>query len=221
MNTHTRKAACVAAAVATCWAVGQQARAQLQTGRPGTVTLNASTPVTDLYLLYGDNGSGGDNFFATIALPDAPTGQLVQQVTLVEQQFSTDTRFTVIGIYSDPNNPDPDERSGVSLTSNLFDVTPGVSEFSDVFSTDEATVFNALRNDDELTLVIFFQDNFSNFAGGGVFGTIADNTVATGPQFNFSTADLTGTASLAIPEPASLVLLAMGLPMLMKRRRGA
>ncbi|BAM04648.1 PEP-CTERM sorting domain-containing protein [Phycisphaera mikurensis] len=210
-------AALAAAAVATCWAAGQPAEAQLSTGQSATVTLDVATPVSDVYLLYGDASSGVLDYSDAIALPDAPAGQLATQVQLVDDFLSTEFQFAVIGVYSDPTAVEPEERSGISVTySDRGPLILGLA-FDEVFSESETDLLNALVADDTVTLRSFFENNFGSF-GFGEFGFVGASLTGTELQVNFSRADEAGLATLTIPEPASLALLGCGAALMMRRR---
>ena len=132
------KSTCAAAAVATCWGVGQQAEAEfISIGIEDIIEDNfllevsSSTDITDLVLIYGNASSGfistSDLFFES--LPDITTGSLSQTVFLngpllidgFLQASPDELVYTIIGNYSDPTNPDIDEQSGVGIGIGFFE----------------------------------------------------------------------------------------------------
>ena len=216
------KAACAAATVVACWGVSQSAQAQVEVpaGMNAVVQVNFTNPVSDLYLLYNQQSSGIDVYSDAIELGVAAAGPGVYNVNLVEMTennfVSSEFYYSVVGVYSDPTNPDPDERSGISLTLEIGDGpfdNPIVLNrtFDEIYGSriSESALIDALQTDDITTLESFGREN--------QFGGLNFNELGT--QINFSEADFGGTALLTIPEPAAGALLAFGAIWTLGRRR--
>ncbi len=217
-HTNVFKSACAMATVATCWGVGQQASGQtleIQSEAFASYTGDATIPISSFYLLYGNGNSGFINFsdIFLAPLPDAMDGMMLKNVTL--QTIPNEFQYTLIGLYSDSANPDPNERFGVSVTLDSDFLAGRVgSEFGDVFSgTSEADLIAALAGEDTTAIKTFFQDNY----GSGLF---VNTYGESGTQLNFSTGNIVGSALLSpVPEPGASVLLGVSALLVSFRRR--
>jgi hypothetical protein len=179
------------------------------------VTLTSTTPVSDIYLLYSNGSSGFPLNPTAVSLGDAPTGVLTTSVTLSEPADLFEFEYTIIGVYSDPTNPDADEQMGVSMTFDANDVAFILGdEYEDVFpeGPTESEVITALQTDDTSVLLDLFEQNF-------FFGLFPDAYNEAGTQVNFSTADISGSAFVGVPEPASIGLVLAGVGVMCARRR--
>ncbi len=221
------KSTCAAAAVATCWGVGQQAEAEfisIAIEDNFLLEVSSSTDITDLVLIYGNASSGfistSDLFFES--LPDITTGSLSQTVFLEGpllidgflQASPDELVYTIIGNYSDPTNPDIDEQSGVGIGIGFFEGIIG-DEFSDVFPTfAETDIIDALATDNFETLGDFFVEAHDNNL------VIFNDDQDSGALINFSQANNVGTVSLSpVPEPGSVALLIAGGLLTASRRK--
>ncbi len=214
------KTACAAAAVATCWGVGQQAQAVPVEMSPASITLTPTTAISDLYFLYGVGYSGTTGY--AIELDDAVIGENTYNVMLDVDEFVRDSGeffYTVIGVYSDPSNPDAGERSGVSITLSEDNAETRITNsetFEDYFGVDftEADIQTALENDTVSTLIDFFVYHLPT-------AFVDLNFANSGTQVNFSEADFGGSVSLlpSIPEPTTAMLLCTGAGVLALGRR--
>lgn len=222
------KSTCAAAAVATCWGVGQQAEAGISIADiiedNFLLEVSSSTNITDLVLIYGNAASGSistnDLFFES--LPDITTGSLSQTVFLngsffidgLLQASPDELVYTIIGNYSDPTNPDIDEQSGVGIGIGFFEGIIG-DEFSDVFPTfAETDIIDALATDNFETLGDFFVEAHDNNL------VIFNDDQDSGALINFSQANNVGTVSLSpVPEPGSVALLIAGGLLTASRRK--
>ena len=222
------KSTCAAAAVATCWGVGQQAEAGISIADiiedNFLLEVSSSTNITDLVLIYGNAASGSistnDLFFES--LPDITTGSLSETVFLngsffidgLFQASPDELVYTIIGNYSDPTNPDIDEQSGVGIGIGSFEGIIG-DEFSDVFPTfAETDIIDALATDNFETLGDFFVEAHDNNL------VIFNDDQDSGALINFSQANNVGTVSLSpVPEPGSVALLIAGGLLTASRRK--
>lgn len=213
-SANVKKAACAAAAVATCWAVGQEAHAldtPISLTSPATVSITPTDPLSNLYLVYGIGLSGTSTYSLKLADTVAGGTTTTYNVTLDIPAFDRDSSefvYTLLGVTNASTTP------GVSIlltNDNANSAITDGSEYTDLFFEPKADLITALQTDDTPALEQFLEfELFSiGFLQSGDSGTLV----------NFSTATNGGSASL-VPEPGSLALLGLGGLLIARRRRG-
>ena len=213
--------ACLAAALTTCWQVGQPASVRAATVPvefSGTVS-PAENDLSHLFLIYGSNYSGINCAAGAIKLGDFPAGQTIAFSVLELELHVLNhnaTWWTGVGLYGDisggqyvPGN------NGVTIA---FDGSEGDS-WDTYFGEDEETIFNYLLNDDIENLPSF-QQCFDNI-WSGPYHDGWDFTDSK-PLFDFSQASANGEIyieSEVVPEPLSIFLFGTGGAILIAFRR--
>ena len=220
------KTACLAAALTTCWNVGQIAKAdygwdELNLKVTGTI-LPTENNVSNLYLLYGLNNSYVHTF-SVISLGDFPAGvtsdfSIYITVPYDEDLFTGDDRkmyWEAVGLYGDISGGVYDEGlNGVTLG---VDCTVG-DPWSSHCWRDEGIVFDGILNNGQDYLLWSyyfspwyyddFEDQYANLAID---------------LFDFSTASRNGQIQFevqVVPEPVSIILFGIGgLTVIAMRRR--
>jgi hypothetical protein len=222
------KTACLAAALATCWNVGQVAKAdygwdELNLKVTGTI-LPTENNVSNLYLLYGLNNSYVHAFYVT-NLGNFPAGvtsdfTIYMTVPYDEDLFDSDDRkmyWEAVGLYGDISGGVYDE--GVNGVTLGVDGAAGDSWSSHCWWGDEWEVFNAILNygQDFLLWSYYFSpwyyDDFQN-----------QYTNLSIDLFDFSTASYNGQIQFeveVVPEPVSIFLFGTGglIVIAMRRRK--
>jgi hypothetical protein len=202
------KQACAVAAVASSWAVGQ-AGADVVQGPiyQATAEVDFQTPVSHVHLLYGFDNSGVESP-AVLELSAAPVtaGVFVLEIDTTDYQDYIDplgqVAWAIVGVYDDGGS------GGLATTITSWDDPTGQTYNEVFFSDDESAIVTALQTGDTDTIIPWFDDHFYTIIN--YFGETAD-------VYNFSTASPNGTTAL-VPEPATLVLSALGLIAVVGRR---
>ena len=218
------KPACLTATLATCWQVGQVAKAQTTQpnwGEEITISFTGTiSPATEslshMFLIYGTGTSGGvDSALNILNLGNFNAGQDTAFSATGNEYYADFTWWYTAALYGDTS-------SGQYLE-GVNGVTLGIwawegDSWDSRFPLAEATAFTCLLNDTPEDLPPWQDWNqgwhINQFMNGG-------NT-ASAPLFNFSNAVQNGGMQVEIqivPEPGSIVLLWTGGMIVAARRR--
>lgn len=213
------KTACLTAALATCWQVGQTAEVM---ATPIEIQISgAVAPVTnDLSHLYFIYGTGYSSLFGpldAVLLGDFTAGQTTPfSVTTTINDNETLWWYTA-SVYGDVSGGTYSEgTNGVTLGINASEGDPW-SSYS--YSYDEADFFDDILNDIPENLPEY--SSIWNGWNGEQYSAgveIADSSIL----YDFSTASSNGTITISteiVPEPTTIVLLGTGGFFTLRRRK--
>lgn len=201
------KAACAAAAMATCWAGPASAEVVVPNA---TLESDLSVALENVHLVYGLNFSYLAHGSAT-ALGDIGVGPTVTPVFLVDNitadnpwaTFPESLSWSMLGTYGD---------DGVAISAWPLWADNNLGEAwadLDFGSTTESDLYDALVSSDMSTIMDFVSDYYHiMLVPYGDQATVA----------NFSNLSINGSAIL-VPEPLSLGLIGVGALVLLGRRR--
>ncbi len=209
------KTACLTAALATCWQVGQPAKADWGDWNEVTFRLTGTvTPtqhnVSNLYLLYGLNNSYVREF-SYISLGNFPAGvisnlSIDMTVPYDESIFDSDDKnvyWEAVGLYGDISGGYDDKKNGVTLGINAAVGDP----WSSHTWRDEGEVFSRLIDN---------QDSHQWDSGFHPWYPIDfqyHSFNLTINLFDFSNASYNGQVQLnleVVPEPVTIILFGTG-----------
>jgi hypothetical protein len=217
------KTACLTAALATCWQVGQAAKADtLNWGDEVTIRFSgtvshSTTNLSHMYLIYGTGSSGGIEFpMGFIKLPNIEAGQVTGFNVLGNTPYANFIWWYTAGLYGDTNGGYNGSTNGVTL--GIW-ANEGDSWQYRVPGMDEATAFTYLLNDTPENLPAW-QDwhqgwHINEFYDPPVIETAGD-------LYDFSTAAKNGQIELkmeVVPEPVSIILFGTGGMIIVALRR--
>lgn len=215
------RTACVTAALATCWNVGQSAHAAYNSGDEVTVqfTGTISPTISDLshvYLIYGTGSSSIYSDIRAISLGDFTiTGSESFSVQGVAEYYDT-TSWLIAGLYGNLSSGEYTEGvNGVTLTAPYHPIYSSRNSWDDFIYTSEAAMFAYLLDND-----------VTNIYGAGYkfncwqrTGMEMDDSAS---LYNFSEITENGMVEIQseiIPEPVTILLLGSGGIVVLCRRR--
>jgi hypothetical protein len=210
------KTACLAAALTTCWGIGQTAQAELQYGDEITMhfTGTVSPDTNDLYqvyLLYGTGSSDVYYGYWALKLGDFTVGGDNSFSVYGTANYHDSLFWAVAGLYGDLGGGVYEEgTNGVTLGTQVWEGLPW-----DEYWVPEADMFTYLLTDDEPQLC----SNADNI--GGLHWDSLE-TSSTYDLFDFSTASNNGQIyleSVIVPEPITVVMLGSGWLLVVASRR--
>jgi hypothetical protein len=217
------RAACVTAALATCWNVGQSvAQAGYRNGDEVAVqfTGTISPTVSDLshvYLIYG-TGYSGTVFsnFNVMGLGDFSGGNAGSFSVYGDAVYDEQILWFAAGLYGDLSSGQYTEgTNGVSLSASYY---PGYSDFDswdDFINVSEGIMFNYLLNNDISGLSTI---KYNDVHGYLYFDSDSDQR----NMYNFSEVYENGTVAInfeIVPEPLTILLLGSGGIIVLGRKR--
>lgn len=222
---HKMKAACVVAAVVTCWNVGQPANADYSPGETVNVHFSGSIAptVNDLkhvYLIYGTGYSGLESDLSALFLGDFVAGNTTPFNAYGVAEYNQATHWGILGLYGDISGGIYDgEINGVTVALDWSAEGRGWSNAFYQSNEAEESLFNYLYTKDTATLLSYLDDKYefmcSDYEGYLEFS----NTVS---LYDFSEASNNGSVALnseIVPEPITVLLVGAGSLMVLRRKR--
>ncbi len=215
------KSACLAAALVTCWSVGQPAQVSAATVElrfSGTVS-PAVNDVSHLYLIYGTNWSGDLWDLGSTKLGDFSAGQTTAFSVLGDFEDIQRIYWSTAGLYGDISGGQYAEGlNGVTLGMNI---SAGNSWAYYSHSVNEGTVVNPLLHG---TIENVHPDwwDVGSWYRDYCYGSEELEFSETINLFDFSSASSNGSLYVGaeeVPEPISIILFAAAGMLALPRRR--
>jgi hypothetical protein len=206
------KTACLAAALATCWSIGQTARAdppnygdEVVVRFSGTVS-PAQNDISHLFLIYTTGSSGIDYPLKAVKLGDFPAGLQSPFSVEAEIVYSSTLFWYAAGLYGDV--------SSNQYTTGVNGVTLGLynyflDDWDSCYSIEEEIAFGHLLNDAPEQLPSYDW----NWRWRGINSNEFDHFTTWATLYDFSSPTENGQISFnveIIPEPVSIVLFGTG-----------
>jgi len=211
------RTACVAAALATCWNVGQSAKAAYQNGDIVNVQFSGtiSPTVNDLshvFLIYCTGTSGSRSSMNVLKLGDFAAGETSTFSVTGEAVYDSVLYFLVAGVYGDITAGQYTEgTNGVTLNKNYSSI------WNNIIGTTEETMFEYLCNDNVSALTGLAHSGYYNYSYIMYLeGTRSINL------YDFSDPTENGTGSITatiVPEPITILLFGSGGVWIIRRWR--
>jgi len=217
------RTACVTAALATCWNVGQSvAHAGYTSGEEvrlqftGTVS-PAENDLSHVFLIFCTGASSWQSDYQAVELGSfevSHEGTFSFEADAIYQEY--ELYCVVAGLYGDLSSGQYVEGvNGVTLNARYNSQNPNYDSWNNFVFCSESQLFDYLLNGDMTNLANGIW-SFYRFGSGAMEGTIS------GDLYDFSDPTLNGTYEInseIIPEPITIMLLGSGGMFVLCRRR--
>lgn len=217
------RTACVTAALATCWNVGQSvAHAGYSYGDDVTVQFSGtvSPTISDLshvYLIYGSGSSGGYSAYNAVRLGDFLVSGPSSFSAYGDVVYDDYIIWFITGIYGETGDGYTEGINGVALSASYNPSSSYWDSWDDFVHIPEETMFNYLLNDDIASLST---DQYSRMDYHVSFGNLP--TLIERELFNFSEISENGVVQVnfeIVPEPITVLLFGSGGVVVLRRKR--